>query len=307
MKRNNDYDNDDVLYTTKPGNMSFFKGMPRDLVVEFIINNDLNMLQIVNFCKALQSEFPNICEDERIWDKLFQKRFGRDAFNQVMTTERLANPMYRFAAYTLSVMPEIRQAAGIRFMNEEKNTQMSVRIEQDGNVDVREAPIDANDAGWYWYDHEAELIFGKVADLYGLTKLIDGPWDNHDIIFIYEDSSDPDGVGIYTMLLQTDVYARALMYILLSEGWVPHRSRNDPMWVHACIGCKSEKTRFECAGCLKVEYCGVDCAKQHWEKHKPICERISRRKARQILHDGRIKEHPLTEKQRRYFGYLSNH
>lgn len=34
--------------------------------------------------------------------------------------------------------------------------------------------------------------------------------------------------------------------------------------------------------------------------------KVSRRKAREILHHGSVHEHTLTDRQRRFFGYLSN-
>lgn len=89
----------------------------------------------------------------------------------------------------------------------------------------------------------------------------------------------------------------------------------------SCAHCSSSEVFLECGNRCGTAYCNVECAKKHWGiGHKVECatliERRSRRsrsrspvskkKAREILHHGEVHGHPLTDKQRRYFGYLSN-
>jgi len=95
-----------------------------------------------------------------------------------------------------------------------------------------------------------------------------------------------------------------------------------------CFECSTKKTpvkaAFVCGQCEEVAYCGEECAEKHWSigMHHEECipvaavekiqskardrKGLSRTKAREILHHGEVHGHPLTEKQRKYFGYMSN-
>lgn len=65
--------------------------------------------------------------------------------------------------------------------------------------------------------------------------------------------------------------------------------------------------------CGKV-YCSQSCATHDWYvgNHALECvgksanNKVSKKKAREILHHGSVHGHPLTEQQRRYFGWLAN-
>jgi len=43
-----------------------------------------------------------------------------------------------------------------------------------------------------------------------------------------------------------------------------------------CAQCGEPKTMerkmWKCGGCLVVKYCGTECQKKHWKRHKPICK-----------------------------------
>lgn len=75
-----------------------------------------------------------------------------------------------------------------------------------------------------------------------------------------------------------------------------------------CSHCNEAKATHLCAGCAQVVYCGVECARADWNtQHRLECisHPVSASKARKILRDGHVKGHPLTDKQRRYFGWLA--
>jgi len=43
---------------------------------------------------------------------------------------------------------------------------------------------------------------------------------------------------------------------------------------HVCANCnKSDDIRLRCSRCKKVWYCGVNCQKKHWKKHKKTCKK----------------------------------
>ena len=46
----------------------------------------------------------------------------------------------------------------------------------------------------------------------------------------------------------------------------------DKMEARSCAQCGSKGTHLKrCLGCNNVYYCGSDCQKSHWKKHKPTC------------------------------------
>lgn len=99
----------------------------------------------------------------------------------------------------------------------------------------------------------------------------------------------------------------------------------------ACLVCEKPATGV-CSLCSIAEYCGEEHHKLDWQQHYILCPllvedgeefdleehlevagigkqkrrrrkgKLSRAKARKILHDGRVHGKPLTPKQRKYFG-----
>lgn len=308
--RDND-DEDNPLKIVREHGVSFFHNMSDDVLLEFLLSGNFNMIQIYNLCLALRADRTNrggdICERKKVWDRLFKKRFGKDEFDRIVSEEKLTDPFKRVAAYSLWAMPEIQSRFnGIWFQNRKiddygyvynSGTEISIYMEENGNVEIQGKSTRNRP---YWDEEVLQDVLKEVAQMYGITKDDNDPWITEDFIFIY------DGVTIASRI-EANRYVRAVIYVFLSKGWAPYRQNGKPVWTKSCISCGTEKAKYTCAGCLKVEYCGVECAKTHWIKHKPICERMSREKARKILHDGHVKGHPLTDRQRRYFGWLSNH
>jgi MYND finger len=91
-----------------------------------------------------------------------------------------------------------------------------------------------------------------------------------------------------------------------------------------CKSCNLEKAAFVCGSCKTIRYCGNDCQKWDWIHggHGIDCSRLfaplekrarSRRnhgkltpaKAREILHHGEVRGHKLTDRQRRFFGWVA--
>lgn len=72
-----------------------------------------------------------------------------------------------------------------------------------------------------------------------------------------------------------------------------------------CHNCDKLVANYECGGGCGAAYCGDACARSDWP-HDPIGRRLSRAKAREILHHGSVHGHPLTDRQRRYFGWIAS-
>ena len=81
-----------------------------------------------------------------------------------------------------------------------------------------------------------------------------------------------------------------------------------------CSYCKGVPASYACGNACGTMYCSEECASNDWnlQKHfepcigKKAASGISKKKAREILHHGSVHGHPLTEKQRRYFGWIAN-
>lgn len=73
-----------------------------------------------------------------------------------------------------------------------------------------------------------------------------------------------------------------------------------------CAHCNKANATTTCSLCESDVYCNQKCASAHWIEHVCIDKKVSAKKAREILHHGSVRGHKLTEKQRRFFGYLSN-
>jgi len=84
--------------------------------------------------------------------------------------------------------------------------------------------------------------------------------------------------------------------------------------VQTCIACMTRPAALECAapGCggPEASYCSKQCQRTHWVagQHALVCGSssgggVSRQKAREILHHGSVRGHPLTERQKRFFGW----
>ena len=87
-----------------------------------------------------------------------------------------------------------------------------------------------------------------------------------------------------------------------------------------CAQCGNPSVSLQCGHQCGTPYCSTECGKLHWVlQHQILCERrivgskrgkggrpVSREKAREILHHGQVHGKPLTEQQRKYFGYWSN-
>ena len=79
-----------------------------------------------------------------------------------------------------------------------------------------------------------------------------------------------------------------------------------------CVSCMMKPAPLECGapGCggPGASYCGIKCQRTHWleGKHSLVCGELTKRKAREILHHGTVRGHPLTERQRRFFGWKSS-
>ena len=67
---------------------------------------------------------------------------------------------------------------------------------------------------------------------------------------------------------------------------------------------------FACGNLCGTVYCSEKCAEHDWHfgNHAFECigKKVSKAKAREILHHGSVHGKPLTEKQRRYFGWIAN-
>jgi len=78
-----------------------------------------------------------------------------------------------------------------------------------------------------------------------------------------------------------------------------------------CAHCGDKQVELQCGNKCGTTYCSEECGKEHWNiEHGMHCDlsekRVSREKAREILHRHSVYGHPLTKKQRRYFGFLAN-
>lgn len=299
MRRSRDED-----FEPPAGDFSFFKDMPDDLVVEFIISKDLNILQILNFCMALKTKGDDFCARKGIWDKLFIRRFGSDIFTNMKDKEHMSDPFLRVVTY--SIWEKAEKGGYYRqtyFVKKGLDTTITIGTESGFSSTVGHGyfvifQIVNNDNGAYSHPDLVvrDELMPKIAkhSKIKIPKRVHYPIDK----YFFE----------WKKILSQDEIVRACIYVLLENGWKPVTFNKRPIWTKSCIGCNvtGEKVKYTCAGCQEVNYCGVECASKAWVVHKPICERISRRKARKILHDGHVNGYPLTEKQRRYFGYLSN-
>lgn len=75
-----------------------------------------------------------------------------------------------------------------------------------------------------------------------------------------------------------------------------------------CDICNKSDAKFVCSTCMGAKYCSRKCQTFDWntKSHNELCgKRLSRRKAREILHHKSAHGRPLTDKQRRYFGWIS--
>lgn len=85
----------------------------------------------------------------------------------------------------------------------------------------------------------------------------------------------------------------------------------------SCARCSAPRIAFTCGAHCGTQYCSEECGVQDWKQHghEAVCAQligasgkrpVSRKKAREILHHGEVHGHPLTEQQRKFFGYWSN-
>ena len=85
-----------------------------------------------------------------------------------------------------------------------------------------------------------------------------------------------------------------------------------------CQHCGAE-AGYHCGQCMHAYYCNKACQEADWHtEHSAVCmpahelrglalgARLTAHKAREILHDKSVHGHPLTEKQRRFFGWVSS-
>lgn len=72
-----------------------------------------------------------------------------------------------------------------------------------------------------------------------------------------------------------------------------------------CANCSADDAPGLATCCEQVWYCGEECADSDWPKHKCIGKSLSRSKAKKMLHEGKTHGHHLTDKQRRYFGWVA--
>jgi len=82
--------------------------------------------------------------------------------------------------------------------------------------------------------------------------------------------------------------------------------------VRCSVCARTDENMKMCEVCAEA-YCSVACQKWEWTQHNhaavcmPIAKHdITPQKARKILHEGRVHGRPLTDRQRRYFGWKSN-
>ncbi len=76
-----------------------------------------------------------------------------------------------------------------------------------------------------------------------------------------------------------------------------------PASVATCINCSVEPAKFCEAGAPNLAFCGEKCHFAHISSRSGKV--MSKKKAREILHHGSVHGQPLTDRQRRYFGWLS--
>ena len=52
---------------------------------------------------------------------------------------------------------------------------------------------------------------------------------------------------------------------------------------HQCVNCQkvanAGQVFMQCSGCKAVRYCGRQCQKQHWSRHKCLCQAIQQLEA----------------------------
>ena len=46
-----------------------------------------------------------------------------------------------------------------------------------------------------------------------------------------------------------------------------------------CVGCEKNEKELKtilkaCTGCKKAKYCGKECQKQDWKRHKGVCKKL---------------------------------
>jgi hypothetical protein len=58
-----------------------------------------------------------------------------------------------------------------------------------------------------------------------------------------------------------------------AEPLVPLVMRNSARPRKACVICWAVPS-FKCCACMSARYCGADCQRRAWQKHKPDCQQM---------------------------------
>jgi MYND finger len=116
------------------------------------------------------------------------------------------------------------------------------------------------------------------------------------------------------------LFSRIAMYYGLRAGLtsydIPYKKQQP---LRSCLVCGDEDAAYLCGQCHDESYCGKACQQWDWEdgQHRLQCvearkrgrrhkgKGLSAQKAKEILRDGTVHGQPLTEKQKRYFGWLA--
>lgn len=318
--------------------VNLFSQVHKDVMLQMIARY-LSISQIDALCEAFSKSKSNFCGTYKVYSYVFKTRYPqgyreyqarhRSDFEERGERMRLSWALrsYELAEFVWAHGPSsvvaFETSVGERIMF--TNT-MDELDEYEDITGYESVSLFIPNSLFYnrrWFDAVTKVILSKMdKDLVELWtpnfNRLPQTYDAGEFRRIYIPRQSNED---HFMHFMEDIFYAILRFGATFKYAISKRDPRDPALViqgeiRDCIECK-EQTHADplvCSACTTTAFCGQACfdASGHAAEcigrrvHQRRTSSVSPRKAREILHHGSVHGHPLTDKQRRYFGALSN-
>jgi hypothetical protein len=306
---------------------SNFGNIPRDVILYMLKSyTNVTVPDILAYCRS----FPNrrYCVD--VWDRIFDRQFPEERvpFEALFGAgDRTTTPLTRLILYRLWHVAqvyqehnpsELRLELSRLFPMEHLNVHLKFIIKEE--VPNESCRVEIKCKAEFTYEDFDPNSDEGIRDLNNATALL----ARFPLTSTHEENILMHYLGLYVSVYRVDyviseedfhVYSTAAFLDWLRKLAVaikpPYMFKTEQeaeyMGKEVCAECKAPEATKLARCCQQVWYCEQKCADRHWEReHALVCEKeLTAAKAKKMLHDKKAHGHKISDKQRRYFGWVA--